>query len=431
MAKSKLTGLSDDSLRGALVALRVDLNVPLDAGGGVADDTRLRACLPTLQYLRARGSKVVMFSHFGRPGGVTSPEFSLEPVSRYFADVLNFDMSFCVEAVGSVASGAVAALQPGEALLLENTRFYPEEKANDATWADALSHGANVLVNDAFGAAHRAHASTSGVAGAVIARGGVAVAGLLMEAELRFLGAALSAPERPFVAVLGGAKISGKIDVIEALLPAVDRLVIGGAMANTFFLALGLEVGRSLVEEDRVEMARELLARAGDRMMLPVDVVAGDAISPDAVTHAAARTELGEDEVVGDIGPVSARMFAEELDAARTILWNGPMGVFEMDAYAQGTFAVAHAAAAAADDGATVVLGGGDSAAAAEKAGVSDRLTHISTGGGASLEFLAGGELPGIVSLSDEVEPDEEVTDQDTTDHETTDHEITDQETTE
>lgn len=421
MAKSKLTGLPDELLRGALVALRVDFNVPLDADGGVADDTRLRSCLPTLEYLRARGSRVVVFSHFGRPGGVPRAELSLEPVAGYLADVLNFEIGFCPEAVGSVASEAVAALKPGEALLLENTRFYPEEKANDAGWADALSYGAEIFVNDAFGAAHRAHASTAGVAAAVIARGGVAVAGLLMDRELCFLGGALDAPERPFVAVLGGAKISGKIDVIEALLPRVDRLLVGGAMANTFFLAMGLEVGKSLVEEDRVELSRDLLARAGERLMLPVDVVAGDAITSDAVTRTVARTDLGADDVVGDIGMESARMFADELSSARTVLWNGPMGVFEIDAYAQGTFAVANAAAAAADGGATVVLGGGDSAAAAEKAGVSARLTHVSTGGGASLEFLAGRELPGITSLSDQVGTDQNTGDKNTGDKNNTD----------
>lgn len=401
MAKTKLTDLSDELLRGALVALRVDFNVPLAPDGSVADDTRLRASIPTLEYLRTRGSRVLVISHFGRPGGIPHAKFSLEPVARHLTDVLEFPIDFCAEAVGPVATDTVAELKPGEALLLENTRFYPQEMSNDAEWAESLSHGARVFVNDAFGAVHRAHASTVGVAGAVIARRGVAVAGLLMEKELRFLGEALAEPERPFVAVLGGAKISGKIDVIEALLPRVDRLLVGGAMANTFLLAMGLEVGKSLVEDDRVPLARDLMARAGDLLMLPVDVVTGDSILPDAVTRNVARTEIMSDAVVADIGVETARMFAAELRAARTILWNGPMGVFEVDQYAQGTLAVAQAAAAAADHGAIVVLGGGDSAAAARKAGVSDRLTHVSTGGGATLDFLAGRELPGIVSLSD------------------------------
>jgi phosphoglycerate kinase len=411
MPKYILTDLPDELLRGALVALRVDFNVPMDDQGKITDDTRLRSCLPTLGYLRDRGSRVVVLSHFGRPAGRPQPAFSLAPVVRYLEETLGFTMAFCPESVGALASGAVDDLEAGDFLLLENTRFQPEEKANDDAWADALSHGATVFVNDAFGTAHRAHASTVGIAGAVRARGGVAVAGLLMERELRFLGGALAEPERPFVAVLGGAKVSGKIDVIEALLPRVDRLIVGGAMANTFFLALGLEVGDSLVERDRVEMSRDLIARAGDRLLLPVDVVAGDAISADASTRIAARTDVEPNDLIGDIGCDSGRMFADELSAAKTILWNGPMGVFEIDAYAQGTLAVADAAARAADAGATVVLGGGDSAAAAEKAGVSNRLTHISTGGGASLEFLAGRELPGIASLSDSPSSDSSLSD--------------------
>jgi phosphoglycerate kinase len=401
MSKLNLTDLSDDSLRDALVALRVDFNVPMDDRGGVTDDTRLRSSLPTLEYLRARGSRVVLLSHFGRPGGIPRPEFSLSPVARHLNESLDFKVAFCPEAVGVVASRAVEQLESGDFVLLENTRFQPEEKADDPVWAQSLSHGASVFVNDAFGAAHRAHASTSGIAEAVRERGGVAVAGLLMARELRFLGGALDEPERPFVAVLGGAKISGKIDVIEALLPRVDRLVVGGAMANTFFRALGLSVGRSLVEEDRAQLSRDLIARSGDRLMLPVDVVVGDSISPEATTRVAARTDVVSQDLIGDIGPESARMFGDELKTARTILWNGPMGVFEVDAYAKGTLSVAYAAAAAAEDGATVVLGGGDSAAAAEKAGVADRLTHISTGGGAALEFLVGRELPGVESLSD------------------------------
>jgi phosphoglycerate kinase len=403
MSKLQLTDLPDESLREALVVLRVDFNVPMGDDGGVSDDTRIRSCLPTLEYLRDRGSRVVVLSHFGRPGGEPRSELSLAPVARYVNDVVGFDIGFCVEAVGDCAHDAVHSLQAGDTLLLENTRFHPEEKANDVDWARSLSHGAVVFVNDAFGAAHRAHASTAGVAAAVKERGGVAVAGLLMARELTFLGGALADPERPFVAVLGGAKISGKIDVIEALLPRVDRLIVGGAMANTFLLAMGLEVGKSLVEEDRVDMSRDLIARAGERLMLPVDVVVGDSISPDARTHVVARTEIQAQDVVGDVGSESALLFANELGSARTILWNGPMGVFEVAAYAGGTMTVANAAAVAAEGGATVVLGGGDSAAAADRAGVSDRLTHISTGGGAALEFLAGRELPGIASLSNRV----------------------------
>jgi len=399
MPRATLRDCPDETLDGSLVFLRVDFNVPLE-GGTIADDTRLRSALPTLQYLKERGGRVVMASHLGRPGGHPEPEFSLEPVARYLRGELGVPVTFCPETTGPRATQAVESLESGAFLLLENTRFQAEETANDGAWAAELAHGAELYVNDAFGTAHRAHASTEGVARVVRERGGRAVAGLLLERELRCLGRLLADPERPFVAILGGAKISGKIDVIEALLPRVDRLLVGGAMANTFFLAMGLEVGQSLVEKDRVEMARELMERAGERLMLPVDVVAGDRIAESAATRPSPRSEVGAGETIGDIGPDTARLYAEEIGTAGTVLWNGPMGVFEIDAYAQGTNAVAQAAATAADGGCEVVLGGGDSAAAAAHAGVTDRLTHVSTGGGASLELLAGKSLPGVDALS-------------------------------
>ncbi|MDH5590778.1 MAG: phosphoglycerate kinase, partial [Gemmatimonadota bacterium] len=304
------------------------------------------------------------------------------------------------EPAGPSVEAAVATLADGGILVVENTRFLPGETANDPALSGAWGGMGDLFVNDAFGAAHRAHASTAGLAEAVRARGGEAVAGLLLARELRFLGDALESPRRPFVAVLGGAKISGKIDVVEALLPRVDRLLIGGAMANTFFRALGLNTGASLVEEDRVEMARELMERAGDRILLPVDCVVAAEIAETATTRVVDRSDVGEADRIGDIGPTSAEMYAKELRKAGTILWNGPMGVFELSPFASGTLAVAEAAASACDGGATAVLGGGDSAAAAQEAGVVGRLTHVSTGGGASLEFLAGEELPGVTSLS-------------------------------
>jgi phosphoglycerate kinase len=292
-------------------------------------------------------------------------------------------------------------LQPGEIALLENTRFLPGETANDPELADRWAKLGDVFVNDAFGTAHRAHASTAGLAEAVRARGGRAVAGFLLAKELRFLGEALEQPERPFVAILGGAKISGKIEVIEALLPRVDRLLIGGAMANTFFRALGLETGASLVEHDRVQLAQELLGRAGDRILLPVDCLVTEEITPDAMGREAKRDEIRSGDRIVDIGPTTRGVFAREIAGARTVVWNGPMGIFEIEAFSGGTVSVAGAVADACDAGATGVLGGGDSAAAAERAGVTPRLTHVSTGGGASLEFLAGSVLPGVDTLNE------------------------------
>jgi len=292
-------------------------------------------------------------------------------------------------------------MKSGDVLLLENTRFCPEERRNDLAWAEEIRYGTKLFVNDAFGAAHRAHASTKGIADAVRAAGGEAVAGFLLEQELRFLCDAIADPEHPFVAVIGGAKISSKIDVIEALLPAVDRLIIGGAMANTFFKARGWVVGDSLVEEDRIETAHSLVELAGDKLRLPVDVVVAPQITSEASTRVAASDEVRQGERIGDIGPRSVQSFADELDRARTVVWSGPMGVFELAPFQSGTFGVARAAASTADRGATVIVGGGDSVAAVVAAGVVDRITHISTGGSASLELLAGKTLPGVAALSD------------------------------
>jgi phosphoglycerate kinase len=399
MTAQLLRDLPASSLAGQTVLVRADLNVPLE-DGVITDETRIRASLPTLEYLTAAGARVVLFSHLGRPRGAADPAFTLAPVARRLGELVEAPVRFVADTVGEEAAAAARDLSDGEILVLENTRFLPGETSDDPEVASALAAMGTVYVNDAFGAAHRAHASTHGVAMKVREAGGTAVAGLLMEKELTFLGRALENPERPFVAVLGGAKISGKIDVVEALLPRVDRLLIGGAMANTFFLALGLDTGGSLVEPDRVTMAGELMERAGEKLVLPVDCRVADRIAEDARVRVCQRTEVQPGELIADIGPETEALYDGILSEARTVVWNGPMGVFELAPFASGTVAVAQSVARATDGGAVSVLGGGDSAAAAETAGVADRLTHISTGGGASLEFLAGAELPGVTAVS-------------------------------
>ena len=401
MAKKTLEDCPWETLVDQVVVVRVDYNLPLDEDGAVTDDTRLDRTLPTIRYLVEAGAKVVLLSHLGRPGGRPDPSLSLRSVALKLEELLASPVGFCPETTGPLARQAVHGMKSGDVLLLENTRFWPEDAQNDAEWAEAISFGAKLFVNDAFGTAHRAHASTLGVAEAVRRRGGQAVAGFLMEKELRFLRGAVADPERPFVAIVGGAKISSKIDVIEALLPAVDRLLIGGAMANTFFKARGWDVGDSLVEDDRIDTASLLMELAGEKLLLPVDVVVAPCISPDATTRVVACDAVTEGEHIGDIGPRSVKEFADVLDGAGTVIWSGPMGVFELPPFQSGTFDVARAAASAADRGATVILGGGDSAAAAVAAGVVERITHVSTGGSASLELLSGKKLPGVEALSD------------------------------
>lgn len=380
--------------------LRADLNVPV-ADGSVQDDTRIEATLPTLRYLREAGARILVLSHLGRPDGTRHADFSMRPVADRLASLLGREVAFSEHVRGPGLRAARDRLPEGAVLVVENTRFDPGETANDESLALEWASISDVYVDDAFGSAHRAHASTEAVARAIKARGGEAVAGLLMDRELRFLDRSLADPEVPFVAILGGAKISGKIDVVDALLTRVDRLLIGGAMANTFFLALGLEVGESLVEEDRVEMASTLLEQAGNRLLLPVDVVVADQIDSAASTRIVPRTEVESADRIGDIGPETRTLFAAEIRRARTIVWNGPMGVFEMAPFASGTFAIAEAVAAASDSGALSILGGGDSAAAAEASGLTERFSHVSTGGGASLELLAGKRLPGVEILTD------------------------------
>jgi phosphoglycerate kinase len=392
-----LADLAPELLRGKRVLVRVDYNVPLDSAGNIADDTRLRATLPTLKHLREGGARSLLVSHLGRPDGAPDPKASLAPVASWLAAHLEIPVALLTEPPGSTALLERAeALTEGEVALLENIRFHPGETRNDPDLAAALAELADGFVGDAFGAAHRAHASTEGVARAVQDRGGFAVAGSLMERELRFLRDALAEPARPFVVVLGGAKISGKMDIIEAVLPRVDRLLVGGAMANTFFRALGLDTGASLVEEDRVPMANALMERAGDRLVLPVDCVVGDRIEADADVRSVARTEVRGGDRIGDIGPKTQALFASILREAATIVWNGPMGVFECAPYAGGTEAVAVAMAKATEGGTLTVLGGGDSAAAAEGLGLASAMGHVSTGGGASLDLLAGKPLPGV-----------------------------------
>lgn len=401
MPVKTIDDLDRGEISGKRILVRVDFNVPLD-DGRITDDTRISRALPTLVHLLERGGRVVVMSHLGRPKGKANPDLSLEPVARHLRERLDFPVTFSSDLVGDEAREAARGLEDGELLLLENTRFHPGETQNDPELAEQLADLGEVYVNDAFGTAHRAHASTVGVAEALRERGCQAVAGFLMEKEMEYLDRSLQDPGRPFVAILGGAKISGKIDVIQALLPRVDRLLIGGAMANTFFQALGLEVGESLVEEDRVELARSTLEEAGDKLLLPVDCVVADEIAPDAGTRVVARSEVGGADGIGDVGPETRDLFVQELEEARTVVWNGPMGVFEMEPFAQGTLAVARGVAGVTRAGGTTIVGGGDSASAVEKAGVANEISHVSTGGGASLELLSGAELPGLAALDRE-----------------------------
>ena len=391
--------IKDLDLKGQRVFVRVDFNVPLE-DGKITDDQRIRASIPTIRALVSQGARVVLASHLGRPKGGPDPRYSLRPVATRLERLLRMPVAFAADCVGTEAEQQARGLEDGQVLLLENLRFHPEEEANDAEFARRLAALGEAYVNDAFGTAHRAHASTEGVPRILHP----AVAGFLLEKELSYLGKALDQPSRPFVAILGGAKISGKIDVIEALLPKLDRLLIGGAMMFTFLRAQGRPVGRSLVEEDRIEMAREVLAKAasgGVKLELPSDVVASTAVDGSQPSRVVAVEELGAQDIGVDIGPATIRSFEGSLRDAKTVLWNGPMGVFEVPAFARGTLEVARLLAEATSRGATTVVGGGDSAAAVQQADLGDKLTHLSTGGGASLEFLEGKELPGVAALED------------------------------
>ncbi|HJY84065.1 MAG TPA: phosphoglycerate kinase [Candidatus Binatia bacterium] len=376
---------------GKRVLVRVDFNVPLE-NGTVSDDTRIRAALPTIQYLTDHKAKTILCSHLGRPKGKPDPAYSLGPVGVRLSQLLEREVRTAPDCVGLVVQDLVNILQPGDVLLLENLRFHPEEEANEAGFAQALASLADVYVDDAFGSAHRAHASTAGVAERL-----PAVAGFLMERELTFLGRALADPARPFVAILGGAKVSDKIAVIDNLLGKVDMLLIGGGMANTFLKAQGKEVGDSLVENDKLDVARTLLHEGNDKLILPVDAVIANRFDAQVQWRRVDVDDVPPGWRIVDIGPKTIERFKGQLRGAGTVVWNGPMGVFEMAPFAVGTFAIARALAAL--ESATTIIGGGDSAAAVEQAGVAERITHISTGGGASLEFLEGRELPGVAVL--------------------------------
>jgi phosphoglycerate kinase len=382
----------DVDFKGKRVLVRVDFNVPIKAGK-VSDDTRIQAALPTIRYLLDQGAAIILCSHLGRPKGKPEAEFSLRPVASHLAGLLGRGVGFVESCIGPDAKAAAAALRPGEVLLLENTRFHKEEEKNDPGFSKELASLAEVFVNDAFGSAHRAHASTEGVAHHL-----PAVAGFLMEQELAYLGKALATTEHPFVAILGGAKISDKIGVVESLLTRADRLLVGGGMANTFLAAKGLAMRDSLVEAEAVEKAKDLLRRAGERLLLPSDVVVGDKFEAGAKRQVVAADAIPAGWRAMDIGPKTVAAFTKAIQGAKLIVWNGPMGVFEFPAFAAGTQAVARAVA---DSGATSVIGGGDSVAAVKEAGLADRITHISTGGGASLEFLEGQTLPGVAALQD------------------------------
>ena len=404
---AKLT-VNDIDLQGKRVLTRVDYNVPMAEHDGsmvINDDTRIRATLPTLKLMVERGAKTILTAHLGRPKGERVPSMSLRPVADKLAELIGQPVAFCDRCVGQVAEDAVAKLEDGELLLLENVRYHAEEEANDPAFAEQLAGDADIFVNDAFGAAHRAHASTAGVADVLNARAGQCVAGLLMERELQFLGNELDSPESPFVVILGGAKVSDKIKVIDRLLDKADTILIGGAMAYTFKLARGFGVGDSLVEPDKTGIAQAALDKAAERgveFLLPTDNLISrmnDGAWADPEVNSAEDIPDGSEGV--DIGPESAARFCEAIAGAKTILWNGPMGIFEDDRFAGGTFSVAKAVCDATANGAKSIIGGGDSVKALNKAGLGDQVTFMSTGGGASLEFLEGNTLPGVAALAD------------------------------
>jgi phosphoglycerate kinase len=399
MAKKTLSTLSPADLAGKRVFVRVDFNVPQDEKGAITDDTRIRAALPTINYLISAGAKVILASHLGRPKGVTE-SLRLNPVAVRLSELLSKPVIKCDDCIGEAVAQAVAGMANGDVLLLENVRFYPEEEKNDPAFAQKLAEVADLYVNDAFGAAHRAHASTEGVTKYLKP----AVAGFLLERELQYLSGAIDNPQRPLAAIIGGSKVSSKIGVIENLLDKVDKLLLGGGMIFTFFKAQGLSVGKSLVEQDKLELAKALTAKAqqkGVKFLLPTDVVVADAFKPDANAQTVSVNSIPEGWMGLDIGPESIATFQAALADCQTIVWNGPMGVFEFDQFAVGTEAIARTLADLTAKGAITIIGGGDSVAAVEKVGVSGQMSHISTGGGASLELLEGKVLPGIAALDD------------------------------
>ncbi|KHG38880.1 phosphoglycerate kinase [Aphanizomenon flos-aquae 2012/KM1/D3] len=397
--KKSLASLSAADISGKRALVRVDFNVPVDDQGNITDDTRIRAALPTIQDLTQKGAKVILTSHFGRPKGVDE-KLRLTPVAKRLSELLGQEVIKTDDCIGDDVAAKVAALDNGQVLLLENVRFYKEEEKNDPEFAQKLAANADFYVNDAFGTAHRAHASTEGVTKFL----SPSVAGYLVEKELQYLQSAIEVPQRPLAAIIGGSKVSSKIGVIETLLEKCDKLIIGGGMIFTFYKARGLSVGKSLVEEDKLELAKSLEAKAKERgvaLLLPTDIVSADKFAPDANATTVSIENIPADGMGLDIGPDSIKVFQAALADCKTVIWNGPMGVFEFDKFAAGTEAIAHTLAEIGKTGATTIIGGGDSVAAVEKVGLADKMSHISTGGGASLELLEGKILPGIAALDE------------------------------
>jgi phosphoglycerate kinase len=399
--KKSVANLTEAELSGKRVLVRVDFNVPLDKStGAITDDTRIRAALPTIEDLSQKGAKVILCSHMGRPDGQVKENLRLTPVAKRLSELLGKEVVMCADSVGTAVAAQVNALANGGVALLENLRFHAEEEANAPEFAKALAANADLYVNDAFGTAHRAHASTEGVTHYL----SPSVAGYLIEKELNYLQAAIEAPKRPLAAIIGGSKVSSKIGVIETLLEKCDKLLIGGGMVFTFYKARGLSVGKSLVEEDKLELAKELEAKAkakGVEFLLPTDVVVADKFAPDADSQVVSVENIPDGWMGLDIGPDSVKVFQDALSTCKSVLWNGPMGVFEYDKFAVGTEAIARTLADLTATGTTTIIGGGDSVAAVEKVGVAEKMSHISTGGGASLELLEGKVLPGIAALDE------------------------------
>jgi phosphoglycerate kinase len=399
VSKKSLASLSSADISGKRALVRVDFNVPVDDQGNITDDTRIRAALPTIRDLTQKGAKVILASHFGRPKGVDD-KLRLTPVAKRLSELLGQEVVKTDDSIGDEVAAKVGALQNGQVLLLENVRFYKEEEKNDPEFAKKLAANADFYVNDAFGTAHRAHASTEGVTKFL----SPSVAGYLVEKELQYLQNAIENPQRPLAAIIGGSKVSSKIGVIETLLEKCDKLIIGGGMIFTFYKARGLNVGKSLVEEDKLELAKSLEAKAKERgvaLLLPTDVVLADNFAPDANSQTVSIENIPDGWMGLDIGPDSVKFFQESLADTKTVIWNGPMGVFEFDKFAAGTEAIAHTLAEIGKTGTTTIIGGGDSVAAVEKVGLAEQMSHISTGGGASLELLEGKVLPGIAALDD------------------------------
>ena len=400
MAKKSLADLSASDVSGKRVLVRADFNVPLDDSGNITDDTRIRAALPTIQDLTSKGAKVILVSHFGRPKGKVVEDMRLTPVAKRLSEKLGQDVVKCDDCVGDQVASTVANMKEGDVVLLENARFYPGETDNDPEFAKQLAANADMYVNDAFGTAHRAHASTAGVTEYL----SPAVAGSLIEKELKYLQSTVDNPQKPFAAIIGGSKVSSKIGVIETLLDKVDKIFIGGGMVFTFYKARGMSVGDSLVEEDKLELAKRLEQKAKDNgveFLLPTDVVLADKFAADANTQTVSADSIPDGWMGLDIGPDSVKTFQDALADCKSVIWNGPMGVFEMEKFAKGTTGIAETLAGLTDKGCITIIGGGDSVAAVEQAGLAKQMSHISTGGGASLELLEGNTLPGIAALDD------------------------------